>query len=145
MGGDTKGELSGMSDVDASDDSTAHVEYLTDAAESFRERRLDSYRMLDLQEGHRFLDVGCGAGEVVEDVAGIVGSSGAVSGIDMAQTMVDVSQSRLAAAGVVADLRKADAHALPFEERSFEQHRPVPATPGWTVHDVVVADNANRR
>lgn len=123
MGTDTKGDLSGMSDVDASDEPTAHVEYLTDAAELLRERRLDSYRMLDLQEGHRFLDVGCGAGEVVEDVAGTVGSSGAVSGIDMAQTMVDASQSRLTAAGVVADLRKADAHALPFEERSFDRVR----------------------
>jgi 2-polyprenyl-3-methyl-5-hydroxy-6-metoxy-1,4-benzoquinol methylase len=123
MAGETNGELSGMSDVDASDDPTAHVAYLTDAAEWVRERRLDSYRMLDLQTGHRFLDVGCGAGEVIEDVAGIVGSSGAVTGIDMAQTMVDASQSRLAAAGVVADLRKADAHALPFDERSFDRVR----------------------
>jgi ubiquinone/menaquinone biosynthesis C-methylase UbiE len=123
VGGDSKGELSGMSDVDASDEPTAHVEYLTDAAEVLRERRIDSYRMLGLEEGHRFLDVGCGAGEVVEDVAGMVGSSGAVSGIDMAQTMVDASQSRLAAAGVDADLRKADAHALPFGERSFDRVR----------------------
>jgi SAM-dependent methyltransferase len=123
MGRDTKGELSGMSDVDASDEPTAHVAYLTEAAEFLRRRRLDSYRMLDVQEGHRFLDVGCGAGEVLEDVANIVGSSGAVSGIDMAQTMVDASQSRLTAVGVVADLRKGDAHALPFEERSFDRVR----------------------
>jgi SAM-dependent methyltransferase len=60
---------------------------------------------------------------VLEDVAGTVGSSGAVSGIDMAQTMVDASQSRLAAAGIDADLRKADAHALPFEDRSFDRVR----------------------
>jgi ubiquinone/menaquinone biosynthesis C-methylase UbiE len=116
-------DVSDMSDVDASDKPTAHVAYLNAAAEVFRERRVDSYRMLDLQEGHRFLDVGCGAGEVIEDVAAIVGSSGTVSGIDMAQTMVDESQSRLAAAGVVADVRQADAHALPFGERSFDRVR----------------------
>jgi SAM-dependent methyltransferase len=112
-----------MSDVDASADPAAHVAYLTAAAATFRERRLDSYRVLGLREGHRFLDVGCGAGEVMEDVAGIVGASGVVSGIDMSQTMVDSSQLRLDAAGVVADARKADAHALPFAEQSFDRVR----------------------
>jgi 2-polyprenyl-3-methyl-5-hydroxy-6-metoxy-1,4-benzoquinol methylase len=112
-----------FSDVDASEDPAVQVEYLANAAQLLRERRVDSYRILELRPGHRFLDVGCGAGEVLEDVAGIVGPTGAVVGIDMAQTMVDASQSRLAAAGVVADVRQADAHALPFDDTSFDRVR----------------------
>jgi hypothetical protein len=55
-------DVSAMSDVDASQDPEAHIRYLEAQAELVRERRLDSYRMLDLQRGHRFIDVGCGAG-----------------------------------------------------------------------------------
>src|SRR5262245_51413545 len=116
-------DVSSMSDVDASDDPEAQVAYLEGQAALFRERRLDSYRMLDLQQGHHFLDVGCGAGEVIEDVAAIVGASGAVAGVDMAQTMVDSTTSRLAAAGIRADVRQADAHTLPFDDCTFDRVR----------------------
>jgi SAM-dependent methyltransferase len=112
-----------MSDVDAASDPTAMVSYLDEMAAAVRDRRLATYELLDLREGQRFLDVGCGAGEVLIDVAGLVGAAGRVSGVDLAETMVETTRTQLRAAGIDGEVQRADAHRLPFGDASFDRVR----------------------
>lgn len=62
-----------------------------------------------LQPGERVLDVGCGAGPTTRQAAGLVGPSGAVTGLDVSAEMLDAAASIAPADGaapiawVVAD------------------------------------------
>jgi ubiquinone/menaquinone biosynthesis C-methylase UbiE len=65
------------------------------------------------------LDVGCGTGSLLADLA----RAGAISlaGVDLAPRILEVAREKLAAAGAQADLRAADAEeALPWPSESFD-------------------------
>jgi SAM-dependent methyltransferase len=49
---------------------------------------------LKLQPGERVLDVGCGAGSTTLDLARIVGAKGAVTGVDISDTLLGVARER---------------------------------------------------
>jgi SAM-dependent methyltransferase len=49
---------------------------------------------LRLQYGHHVLDVGCGAGQTVLQLAGAVGPAGSVVGIDIAPLLVEIARKR---------------------------------------------------
>lgn len=51
---------------------------------------------LRLQYGHRVLDVGCGAGQTVLQLAEAVGPAGAVVGIEIAPLLVEIARKRIA-------------------------------------------------
>ncbi|MEV0850699.1 class I SAM-dependent methyltransferase, partial [Streptomyces sp. NPDC049954] len=53
-------------------------------------------RLAGLRPGMRVLDVGCGAGDVTFVAAGIVGPTGAVTGIDAAEEVLEVARARAA-------------------------------------------------
>ena len=59
----------------------------------------------------------------MEDVAGVVGSSGTVSGIDVGPDDGGREPGTPRRRRCSRGLRQADAHALPFEERSFDRVR----------------------
>lgn len=64
--------------------------------------------VLDPQPGQRVLDLGCGTGELTEEIA----RKGAhVTGVDYAASMIDAARSRFGQ----LDFRVEDAAALPFE------------------------------
>jgi hypothetical protein len=52
-----------------------------------------------LAPGERILDVGCGTGPTTRQAATVVGAAGSVTGIDIAQEMLDVAAQAPAAAG----------------------------------------------
>ncbi|WP_329034136.1 class I SAM-dependent methyltransferase [Streptomyces sp. NBC_00178] len=54
-------------------------------------------RQAGIRPGMRVLDVGCGAGDVSFLAAGIVGPTGAVTGVDAAADVLEVARSRAAA------------------------------------------------
>jgi len=56
-------------------------------------------RLAGLGSGMRVLDVGCGAGDVTFVAAGIVGPTGAVTGIDAAPAALEVARARAARRG----------------------------------------------
>lgn len=67
--------------------------------------------------GMRVLDVGCGAGDVSFLVAGMVGSSGSVLGVDRAEDAVALATRRAADAGLDnVRFRVADVAALALDE-----------------------------
>lgn len=67
--------------------------------------------------GKKLLDIGCGTGYV----AALYASGGAkVTAVDIAQQSVELTKKRLAWKGLEADVRQANAEALPFDDNSFD-------------------------
>jgi SAM-dependent methyltransferase len=77
-------------------------------------------RAAGIGPGMRVLDLGTGLGHVAFAVAGLVGPSGTVLGIDQAAPLLDIAEKRRQAAGV-AHVRFAEADVLTFAEpRPFD-------------------------
>ncbi len=84
--------------------------YMENGAREFYER-------LDVVPGGRFLDVGCGSGQL----ALIAAKDGlAVTGVDIAGNLVERARTRAEAEGLKVRFEEADAEALPFEDASFD-------------------------
>lgn len=90
------------------------------------EYRFDKLRYLpqlvDFAHGFRgqsVLEIGCGIGT---DLTRFARGGARVTGIDLAQTAIDLAAANLRLAGVAdgADLRVADGEALPFADASFD-------------------------
>lgn len=68
-------------------------------------------------EGKDVLDVGTGSGIATQ----LLAEAGAhVTGVDLTDWAVETTRRRLAAFGLDADVRQADAEQLPFEDASFD-------------------------
>jgi SAM-dependent methyltransferase len=80
-----------------------------------------AYLLGHLQDGQRILDVGCGPGTLTVDLAGRVGPSGSVVGIDLSPAVVQEATAHAteqAAANVT--FRTGDFRAGDLAERSFD-------------------------
>lgn len=78
---------------------------------------LEFFDRLHIPPGTKLLDIGCGAGQLTIPAArqGIQ-----VTGIDLAQNLVDQANARAQAEGLAIDIRQADAEDLPFEDGTFD-------------------------
>lgn len=78
--------------------------------------------MLGATRGESVLDVGFGTGAVVTELAGEVGKTGMVAGIDISPEMKRVADKKIDRFGLEdrTDLRVGDACDLPFEDDSFD-------------------------
>ena len=71
--------------------------------------------------GERVLDIGCGCGQTTLALAGRVGPTGAVLGIDISRPMLEVARRRIAELGLgQAKVIEADAQAHAFEPGAFD-------------------------
>jgi SAM-dependent methyltransferase len=77
--------------------------------------------MLNLGPGDRVLDIGCGTGVALPDLARAVAPGGRVAGLDHASALLDEASDRADEAGVgsAVHLVTGDAHALPYATGSF--------------------------
>jgi arsenite methyltransferase len=86
------------------------------------EQRHATLRALGLRPGERVLDVGSGPGLLTAEMAQGVGPAGHVTGLDVSDAMLALSQRRcgdLNGTGRVSFV-KADATALPFPDATFD-------------------------
>lgn len=108
--------------VDASREPQSFVRYLqqrqTGGALDLR-RRL-SYELLEVREGQRLLDVGCGLGDDVRMLARLVGASGSVVGLDNSERILEAARSRSEGIDYPGIFVQADMHHMPFAEASFD-------------------------
>jgi ubiquinone/menaquinone biosynthesis C-methylase UbiE len=77
---------------------------------------------LDPRPGQTVLDIGCGPGTDLADLAAAVSETGTVIGVDLNPTMVDEAHRRLAAWPNVR-VREGNAHDLPLDDHSVDRVR----------------------
>ncbi|MCI4355871.1 MAG: methyltransferase domain-containing protein [Thermoplasmata archaeon] len=90
-------------------------------AAQLAEFRTDLVAAVSPQAGERVLDMGCGPGEPALTIAGMVGSSGSVLGIDLAEKMVALAGETAQARGMPnAAFRTMDCAELDLPQASFD-------------------------
>lgn len=111
-------QLGRFSDVDAASEAAQLVAFIEHAEKmhpipQLRER---SYQLLDVHPGQRVVDVGCGAGISVAELA----ARGVhVTGLDPSENMIAVAKQRFPD----SDYRVAGAESLPFAASSMDGYR----------------------
>jgi ubiquinone/menaquinone biosynthesis C-methylase UbiE len=75
---------------------------------------------LRLRDGLSVLDVGCGVGDDVVDIARYVGPSGSITGIDASQAMIAEARRRTAGSSLPIAFEVGDAMELRFDAASFD-------------------------
>jgi len=99
----------------------ASLELRGRAAEQI-EMRAAYLDLLDIAPGERVLDVGCGSGAVLRDLARRVAPAGQAVGVDPSPAMLQIAGELARDAGLneLIDLRQGDARALPFGDGEFD-------------------------
>lgn len=115
-------ELSHFTTVDASDDPKRFIQQLDYSTQMpfHQEVRRRMAEALQLKEGLRILDAGCGTGDPTRRLAEQVGPSGQVVGIDPSTTLVEEAQRRAQAAGLNIEYQVGSIYELPFKDNSFD-------------------------
>ena len=86
----------------------------------FRRMQERVLRQLDLKEGMRLLDVGCGTGWAVRRASSMIGSGGRAYGVDLSSKMIE--NARDAAKGTRnVEFLQASSEELPFSDASFDR------------------------
>jgi ubiquinone/menaquinone biosynthesis C-methylase UbiE len=86
-------------------------------------RRQRSYDLLRLKPGQHTVDVGCGLGTAVRDIAARVAPEGRAMGVDLSVAMIAEARRRVAASGVAASFEEASVEALPLRSGSVQAYR----------------------
>jgi ubiquinone/menaquinone biosynthesis C-methylase UbiE len=112
-------------------------EFLRVIGNLFNHIKQRSYALMQIQSGHKVLDLGCGPGTDTIPLASLVGVNGLVIGADYDEAMIAEAEQRAEQAGVNTWVRhkRVDAMSLPFETDYFDscrserlfQHLPKPA------------------
>lgn len=91
-------------DLDAADAGSRASSYLAAAAAVLEPVRLRSHELLGVGEGASVLDVGCGTGIALREIADLVGRTGTVVGVDPSSAMIDEARTRLADCAATVEL-----------------------------------------
>ena len=120
MGASSFGSAFGA--VDRSTNPEALGEYLdrVRALPAVLGAKRDSFALLGAAAGQHLLDLGCGQGEDVRELAHIVGAGGRVVGIDKSEVLIHLAQRAASPELSWIEFRSADANALPFPDASFD-------------------------
>jgi len=86
----------------------------------YKQRSLD---WLEIQPGHRVLDVGCGTGEDVIEIGRRTGPSGHAVGLDISSAMIDEANRRVSSSMPSVRFYLGDVHALAFDDDCFDSCR----------------------
>jgi ubiquinone/menaquinone biosynthesis C-methylase UbiE len=92
------------------------------ASLSERAAGLQGLTLLRPREGETVLEVGCGPGFALADLAHAAGTSGRVRGLDLSPRMVALARRRLAQAnsGPTSRVDQGDIRSMPFPSTSFD-------------------------
>jgi ubiquinone/menaquinone biosynthesis C-methylase UbiE len=108
--------------VDAGD-AKSFIAYLDLATDQLKALKRFSYGLLDLKPGYAVLDVGCGTGEDVRELAAEVGPQGLVIGVDASRAMIAEARRRADGLGLEVEFVIGDAERLDLARGSFDACR----------------------
>lgn len=94
---------------------------LADASE--RQARSLGLRLLAPSGAEQILEIGCGTGLGLVEIAELLGEGGQVTGVDVSPGMLEMAQQRVAASAAgnrIGALELADAKQLPWGDRVFD-------------------------
>jgi ubiquinone/menaquinone biosynthesis C-methylase UbiE len=122
---DSRGDITSFTKVDAQPQSEFFVRFL-DAGNAFPDIRSIKQIMterLELQPGSRLLDLGCGTGDDVSELAAIIGATGSVVGADVSAAMIAEAKRRHGHLAPAVRFMQADAERLDLSDGAFDQCR----------------------
>lgn len=114
-----------FTDIDRAADPAAFVRVL-DALTglgAIRAYKRRTFELLGVAPGASVLDLGCGTGDDVQDLAGLVGPTGRVMGVDRSETVIAEARERVRETPLPVAFQVADAYALPFPDATFDACR----------------------
>ena len=79
--------------------------------------------MLRLEPGVRVLDIGCGTGDDVREMAGFVGTGGQAVGIDPSRALIAESMRRAEGSTLPVEFRLGEVCKLDFPDAAFDRIR----------------------
>jgi SAM-dependent methyltransferase len=122
MAGGTSTALGTFSSVDAEPDPAALIAALDEQASlpAIQRLRGAAFDLLRVQLGGRILDAGCGTGDVARALAGIVGPTGSVVGVEASDLMLREARRRAGMTALPVDFRSGDICDLDLEDASFD-------------------------
>ncbi len=82
-------------------------------------QRLKTLEMMGIATGDHVLDIGCGPGLLLKDIAAMVGENGLAAGVDVSDSMIALSKARCTKTAQVR-IELADATNLPFADETFD-------------------------
>lgn len=100
-------------------------EYLKMLAQMSKQVKQRTYELLQIEPGHKVLDVGCGPATDTINLAPLVGSRGEVIGVDFDREMIEQGNQKAKKANLEQWVRhqQADAVSLPFKDSYFDSCR----------------------
>jgi len=118
-------DLSGtaFSDVDQTGHAPSFIAYLDEAKNEFVSVKRDSYFSLRLQPNDKVLDVGCGTGEDVREIAAMVGAQGIAVGVDKSESMIAEARRRTRESNELGQFQVCEAEQLPWNANTFDACR----------------------
>jgi SAM-dependent methyltransferase len=114
-------DLSGaaFSNVDAAGNAADFIAYLDLAASSFRPVKRLALSLLHLQPRQVTLDLGCGCGDDLREMASLIAPNGLAIGVDASTSLIEEARRRHEAAGLPLEFEKGDAANLQWPDRFF--------------------------
>lgn len=112
----------GFQDVGEAEKQAMFFRYLDNAnnLESVQEYRQRILELFPVGKGERILDVGCGLGHEVQKLAGYVGASGRVVGMDKSEALIAEARRRASEASAPVEFFVGDAGKLDLADNSFD-------------------------
>jgi len=123
--GPERDAATGFRDVDRTGDISHYVRFPEHASgiEQIRQLKRRSYQLMQVQLGQQVLDVGCGLGDDVRALAGLVGRTGRVVGVDASEAMVNEARRRSEGQELPVEFAVGDVRKLDFPDGSFDACR----------------------
>jgi ubiquinone/menaquinone biosynthesis C-methylase UbiE len=109
--------------LDAADVAVTATAYLDAAAAAIAAPRIRSHELLGIEPGATVLDVGCGTGIALREIAELVGPDGTVVGLDPSTAMLEQARLRLDAVPANVELVEGTATKTGLESDRFDAVR----------------------